>query len=145
MTHFKITQASLISLFTTVVGFLVAFVPNFASDQQVLIAAGTSTLSAAFLIANAVHAFIASKVSVSDLEKGIRDLAKDEIGKVNLNGLVQDALKGVNLDSLVRDELSTVLSRAAGTVTTAAPLAGGPVTASAAPAAPETPQAPPAA
>lgn len=142
MTHFKLTQASLISLFTTIVGFVAAFVPNISSEKEVLISAGTTTIAAVFLLVNAIHAVLATKVNVHDLESGIRALAKDELGKLNVNGLVQDTLKGADLTGLVRGELNTILARAASGASPVAGVAGS--TVQAAPAA-EAPPATPAA
>ena len=56
VSHYKITQAGLISAFTFIVGQLVAFVPSLGTDKQNLISAGSAAISAAFLIANAIHA-----------------------------------------------------------------------------------------
>lgn len=61
VSHIKITQASLLALFTTIVGQLVAFVPSLASKEQILISAGSTAIAAVFLVANAVHALAGSK------------------------------------------------------------------------------------
>jgi hypothetical protein len=61
VSHIKITSAGLTALLVTVVGQVIAFVPSLASDQQILISAGSTAIAAVFLVANAVHALAGSK------------------------------------------------------------------------------------
>ena len=61
MQHFSITQASLISAFTFVVGQLAAFVPAIGADKQNLLSAGSTLIALGFLIANAIHAHAAAQ------------------------------------------------------------------------------------
>lgn len=98
--HLKITQAGLVALFTTLVGQVVAFVPAFAPDKQVLISAGTALISAAFLIANSVHKLADSNVSARDVEDGAVAAAKAEIEKVDFNKLAQDAVSTQSIPDL---------------------------------------------
>ena len=109
ISHFKITQASLITALTFIVGQIVAFVPAFGPDKQILISAGTALISATFLIANAIHAVVATKVSAKDLEGDVVSMAKTEVGKLNVNALVHDAISGQNIEQLVKNELNKVL------------------------------------
>jgi hypothetical protein len=62
VSHIKITQAGLISLLVTVVGQVVAFVPSIASDQEILISAGSTVIAAVFMVVNSIHALAGSKV-----------------------------------------------------------------------------------
>lgn len=59
--HLTITQASLVSALTFIVGQLVAFVPSLGTDKQDLISAGTAVIAAVFLIANAIHSIADGK------------------------------------------------------------------------------------
>lgn len=61
MQYFPITQASLITLLTAVVGQVVAFVPSLAPREQTLISLGSILISVAFLIANAIHAHASAR------------------------------------------------------------------------------------
>jgi hypothetical protein len=123
LSHLSIKQSGLTSLFVMIVGQLVAFVPAFGPDKQALIAAGTTVIAAVFLIANAIHAVVASKVTAGDLEGGVQTLVKSELDKVDFNALVKDGLSGQNLSALVQGELSKILSAAAVRIPAAAPAA----------------------
>lgn len=123
ISHFKITQASLISALTFIVGQVVAFVPNLASDQQVLISAGTAVISAVFLIANSVHALASSKLSAKDLEGDVSAFVKSEVSKVDFNGIVTDVTShGVKgLEAQVSAEVQAELRKILGTPPAPAP------------------------
>lgn len=120
MSHLKVTQAGLVSLLTAIVGQLVAFVPAFAPDKQVLISAGSSIIAAAFLGANAVHHLADTNVSPKDVEAGAIAAARDYVSAINLNGLVQDAVSAKSLPDLeaiaeakARQVLASLLGQAA--------------------------------
>jgi multisubunit Na+/H+ antiporter MnhG subunit len=63
MQPLSITQAGLVSILTTVVGYLVAFVPDLAQWQSDIIAIGTTAISLVFLVANALHAHAIAKIA----------------------------------------------------------------------------------
>jgi hypothetical protein len=113
VSHLSITKASVTSAFTFVVGQVVAFVPAFGPDKQALISAGTSLIAAVFLIANSIHKLADSKVSIKDVENHAIEVAKAELGKVNLDSLAANAVNGnlPDVPSLVRREIATVLSQ----------------------------------
>lgn len=100
LSHIKVTQAGLIALFTTIVGQVVAFVPAFGPDKQLLISAGSSAISAAFMLANAGHHLADSNVSARDVEAGAIAAARTEVGKVNFNELVQSAVSAQSVPDL---------------------------------------------
>jgi hypothetical protein len=116
VSHFSITQASVTSAFAFIVGQVIAFVPSFAQDQQVLISAGTAVISAVFLVANSIHKLADSNVNTQAVVEQAGDhavaVAKAEVAKVDLNGLAQSAMSGnlPDVKSLVRTEMATVLS-----------------------------------
>lgn len=99
-THLKINQAALVGIVAQIVGMIVALVPSWTPQTQLLIGVGTTAIVVAYLIANAVHAFGASKApGLADLEGGLRGLVQDELDKVVPNGdiasVVQTALGGL--------------------------------------------------
>lgn len=63
MQPLTITQAGLVAMFTTIVGYVVAFVPDLAQWQSDIIAIGTTVISLVFLIANALHAHAIAKIA----------------------------------------------------------------------------------
>jgi hypothetical protein len=109
--HLPITQASLVSALTFIVGQLVAFVPAFGPDKQLLISAGSSVIAAVFLVANAIHHLAASNVSAKDVEQGAINAARSELSKVNFDQLIQDAVSGKlpDVPALVHDEVGKLL------------------------------------
>lgn len=114
--HFKIAQSGLIAILTSFIGQLVAFVPAFAPDKQILISAGSVAIGAAFMIANAVHAVIGSKIDVAELEQGVRGFVHDELGKVDFNAVVRQVTNAKDLpgiEKLVSDEIGQQLSKLA--------------------------------
>lgn len=122
LSHLKITQAGLVALATTIIGQLVAFVPAFAPDKQVLISAASGAISAAFLIANAIHKLADSNVSASDVKSGAIDAARTEIGKVDFNKLVSDAVTAsspADLEAMVRAEAQKAVSALLGQLASA--------------------------
>lgn len=117
MSHLKVTQAGLVSLLTTIAGQVVAFVPAFAPDKQLLISAGSSAISAAFLLANAGHHLADSNVSTRDVEDGAIAAARSELAKVDFNALVSDAVNahGIgDVSAMVSAEVQSVLGRLLG-------------------------------
>jgi hypothetical protein len=75
--HLTITQAGLVSLLTSVVGQVVAFVPNLRGDAPVIISAGSFVIGVGFLIANAIHHLADSKTPVitqADVTTALRSL-----------------------------------------------------------------------
>lgn len=120
ISHYKINQASLISALTFIVGQVVAFVPQFGADKQILISAGTAVISAIFLVANSVHALASSNVSAKDIEGDVSGFVKTEVGKINFNKIVQDvtAAHGVQgleqqISAQIQVELRKILGAAA--------------------------------
>ena len=112
ISHLKITQASIVSAFTFIVGQLVAFLPNLGPDKQNLISAGTAAIAAVFLIANAIHKLADSNVSAIDVEKRAVAAAEAELQKVNFDQLVKDAVAGKlpDVPALVHTEVGQLLS-----------------------------------
>lgn len=100
LNHLKVTQAGLVSLLTTIVGQLVAFVPAFGPDKQILISAGSSLIAAGFLVANSVHHLADSNVSAKDVEQGAINAARTEVGKINFDALVQSAVSSQSIPDL---------------------------------------------
>ncbi|MBV9805230.1 MAG: hypothetical protein JO130_18675 [Solirubrobacterales bacterium] len=109
ISHLRIAQAGVVALLTTIIGQVVAFVPAFAPDKQILVSAASTVIAAVFLVANAIHALIATKVSGKDLEGDVVSLAKAEVDKLDVNALVHDAVAGENIEQLVKDELNRIL------------------------------------
>lgn len=64
----SITQAGAVAALTTIVGFLVAFVPSIAQWQSDIISIGGAVIAVAFLVANAVHAHAFAKIAVAHPE-----------------------------------------------------------------------------
>lgn len=125
MQHLKISQAGLVSAFVFVVGQLVAYIPNLAQYQSILIAAGTAVIAGVFLVANAIHALAASKISIADLEGGVEALVKGEVSKVDFNSIVHGALAGQNIGQLVQQEVARMFAALSGTHTAPAAAPGG--------------------
>lgn len=118
--HFRITQAGLIALATNVIGQAIAYVPAWAPEKTKLISTATMVITAAFLIANALHALIsvirdliASKVSPGDLATAAERLVRDELGKVDFNQLAKDAATAhsvPDVEQLVESKLKALLA-----------------------------------
>lgn len=91
VSHLKIAQSSVLALTTSIIGVVVAFVPQWVPYQQVLIVAVSSGISAVFLIANAVHALASANskpapapvVQVAGQEQAVRD----EVARILSGGL----------------------------------------------------------
>lgn len=105
----NVTQASVTSLFIYIVGQAVTFVPGLSPEKTQLISVGTLVIASVFGLIHVIHAvvdlvaqYIAGnqKVTLSDLEGGVRNLAKDEIGKINITSEVENLLAGKKLPSL---------------------------------------------
>lgn len=125
MSHLSITKASLTSALTFIVGQLVAFVPAFGPDKQALLSAGSAVIAAVFLVANAIHKLADSHVDPKQVEDRAVEVAKAELGKIDLNSLAASAVNGnlPDVPQLVRTEIGKVLSEMFGqpVVTAAAP------------------------
>jgi hypothetical protein len=124
-THLPVTQAGLVSLLGAIVGTIVALVPAWKPDSQIMIQAGTYLISFGFLIANAIHhrAF-ASTISVHDVEMNAVRLAEEKLQSVDLNSLVKDAVEAKSLPDLeakitaaARAEVTRLLGQVASTPT----------------------------
>lgn len=114
MRHLTVTQASVTSLFTAVVGVVLSVVTPLAPEKQAIVAAGGIVIAAVFAVAHLVAAIHAGKVKVtlSDLESGIRALAQDEVGKVNFSAVAEAVLNAHGLSDVggvVRGELNKIL------------------------------------
>lgn len=114
MTKLSPTQAGVTSLFVYIVGQAVAFVPSLSNDQQQLISIGTLVIAAVFMLVHAAHAAIGlvqqfidgrQKVTLAELEDGVRRITQDELGKVDLASLATSAMAG-QLPTLVEQEVS---------------------------------------
>jgi hypothetical protein len=67
--YFSITQSSITALVTVVIGQVVAFVPSLSGQEQALISLGSTVVAVAFLIANAIHAHAAAKITAAIVTK----------------------------------------------------------------------------
>lgn len=117
MSSLKVTQAGLVSLATTIIGQVVAFVPAFAPDKQILISAASAAIGAGFLVANAVHRLADSNVSARAVEAGAIQAAREEIGRVDFNALAQQAVQAQasgQLAELAKGEAQAALQRVLG-------------------------------
>lgn len=63
MSKIHITQGEILAALTFVVGQVVAFVPSIASDQEILISAGSSVVAAVLAIAHAIRYAADSKAT----------------------------------------------------------------------------------
>lgn len=124
------TQAHLVAIATALITQVVAYVPKWAPEKQLLISAAGIVIGAAFLIA---HAIQSGKASPADLAKDAAQFVQAEVGKVDFAALAKDALSG-NMSGVVQDELKKVLTSGLGAV--AAAPAPAPTAAPVAPAAP---------
>lgn len=117
MKNLKVTQTDLIALLVMIVGQVAAFVPSFAADKAIVISAGTAAITAAFLVAKAIHAVASSNVTAEEVKQGAANLVRSEIGKVDFNKLVEDAVdaKGLpsaaTLEALVKSEVNGLLQK----------------------------------
>lgn len=111
--NLSVTQASATSLLIFIVGKVVAYVPSLAPEKAAAISTGTLVIAVAFAAVHAVHSvvdlvaqYVASnqKVTLADLEQGIRSLAKDEIGKLNLTSDVEAVLSTKSFPSIADAE-----------------------------------------
>ena len=82
MSHLKVTQAGLLALLTTIIGQIVAFVPQLASQEQLLISIGSTAISLGFLLANAIHAVASAKLSTSTLELDVEAAVHRILGQL---------------------------------------------------------------
>lgn len=103
----QLSQAHIIALTTALITQVVAYVPAWAPEKQLLISVTGIVIGAAFLIAHA----ISSKTTPADLAKSAETLVQAELGKVDLNALAKDALSG-NAGSVVQAELRRLLGSA---------------------------------
>lgn len=136
VSHLKVTQAGLVSLATTIVGQVVAFVPAFAPDKQILISAASAGIGFAFLVANAVHHLADSNVSARAVEAGAIQAAREEISHVDFNALAQQAVQAQasgQLAELAKGEAQAALQRVLGQLGAPPAAPSGPVPAAAAP------------
>lgn len=104
VTHLKITQASLISALTFVVGQVVAFVPTLGTDKQNLISAGSTAIALGFIIANSIHALASSKNPVGLIESQLPKI--EEIGGKVLAQASQDVNKGASASEVISQAVS---------------------------------------
>jgi hypothetical protein len=120
--HFSITQASLITALTFVVGQLAAFVPAFGPDKQMLISAGSAAISAVFLIANSIHKLADSNVNPKQVEARAVEVAvntaRSELDRLNVPLVVDHAVASQMPDvpSLVTEKVRELLATMFGQV-----------------------------
>lgn len=112
--HLTVTQATLTAAFIWIVGQAVAFVPSISNEQQVLVSAGSLVIAAVFAVVHLVRDFTISKtkITLADLEDGIRTLAKDEASKIPVAQIANDVLSAhglSNVEQLVKSELNKIL------------------------------------
>lgn len=103
MSRLNPTQASVTAAVIYVIGQAVAFVPSLSGEQQNLISIGSLIVAIVFaaihlahLVVDVVRDFAAGKVklSLSDVESGVRSLVQDELSKTDLTGDVEKVLSG---------------------------------------------------
>jgi hypothetical protein len=109
-----VTQASVTALFVSAVGVVCSVVTPLSGEKSAILAAGSLVIAAVFAVVHLIEAIHASKVKVTltDLEDGVRALAKDEIGKVNLSAVAEDVVSAHGLSDisgLVKQELNKIL------------------------------------
>jgi hypothetical protein len=115
--HLTVTQASVTALLVWGVGQAVAFVPSVSNSQQILISTGSLVIAAVFAALHLVGAAVVAskqKATLGELEGGVRTLAKDEIGKINLTKVAEGVISAHglnNVEQVVRDELNKILVR----------------------------------
>lgn len=109
MPKLNVTQASITSLFIYLIGQLVAFIPALSPEKQSLISTGSLVIAGVFALVHGVESAVSlvreylaskNKVTLADLESGIRSFAQDEISKVNLTGDVEKLLDDRHLPTL---------------------------------------------
>jgi hypothetical protein len=138
MSRLNPTQASVTAALIYVVGQVVAFVPSLSAEQQNLISIGTLVIAIVFAAIHLMHVIIEvvrdfaagkAKVTLSDLEGGIRSFVRDEISKTDLTAGVEQVVAGkvptvADLRGLMQSELRALLG--AGTPPAPAPAAAAP-------------------
>lgn len=112
--HLSVTQASVTSLFTAAVGVVVSVVTPLSGEKQAIVAAGGVVIAAVFAVIHLVEAIHASKVKITlaDLESGIREVAQEEVAKVPVQRVAEDVIRAHGLSdigSLVKAELDRIL------------------------------------
>jgi hypothetical protein len=112
ISHLKVTDALLVSIATSAVGAVVAIVPAWQPEAQAIVGGLTGIIAGAFLVANAIHAVVATRVSAKDLEGDVVGFARREVDRLDVGGLVHDAVSGENIADLVRSEVQDLLVRA---------------------------------
>lgn len=65
--HLPNTQAGIIALVTTLVGFLVAFIPSLKTYQAEIISIGGTVVGLVFMIANSILGHANAKVKVAEI------------------------------------------------------------------------------
>lgn len=126
----NVTQAGVTSLFIALIGQIVAFLPSLSSEQTALVSGGSFVIAAVFA---GIHAFsdfgeVVSdartgkvKVTLTELEDGIRTFADDEISKVKqinpadiekiFNELLDGKLPDVkSIEQSVENKIKEILS-----------------------------------
>lgn len=123
MSRLNPTQASITAAVIYLIGQVVAFVPSLSSEQQELVSIGSLVVAIVFAAIHLVHALIGLvrdfmagrvKLTLSDVEDGVRSLVRDEIGKTDLTADVEKAVAGkvptvTDLRGLVQSELRDLL------------------------------------
>lgn len=83
MSKIKLNQADLTAALITIVGYVVAFVPQMSTDKEIIIAAGTTAIAVVFRVAKAVEAVAHSHISLSlvvaDLKASVEKLLEQAV------------------------------------------------------------------
>lgn len=125
MSRLNATQASITAAFIFIVGQIVALVPSLGAEKTQLLSIGTTVITVVFLLVHLGHAAIGVirdftsgkvKVTLGEMEGGIRSLAQDEIGKVNLSQKILELLSGrlpttSDITGIVQAELRKLLGQ----------------------------------
>lgn len=101
-----LTHPHVVALATAGITQVVAYVPQWAPQKQLMISVAGVVIGGAYTIADAIRS---GKVTPESLAKDAAGFVQAELGKVDFNTLARDALSG-NASELVQTELRKVLA-----------------------------------
>ena len=89
MKNLSLNQASVVSVFTWLVGLLITLVPAWSPEHQAVIAGGTAVIAAVFMLAHGIHNAVKlihdlltlHTPSADEVEKQVQKLVEDELRK----------------------------------------------------------------
>lgn len=132
----NLTQAHVLAVLGDAVTAVVTFVPAWAPEKQVIIAALGGVVSNIYPLVTAVHKAVdvieslvsAHKVTLASIEANAADVVKSEVGKIDFNKIVSDiegahGLTASGVEALVEAKLKSLL----GGLASAAPVPPAPV------------------